>query len=142
MNKTVHLSLRAGERIFVNGAVLRPDRKVSVEILNDAVYLLESHILQPEETTTPLKQLYFIVQTLVMDPRAGEDVRQMLEITLTSLLLAFANERVLAGLITVRDLVANGSHFEALRTIRELFSIEESILDKDGLGEARLLEAV
>lgn len=29
--KSLRISLRAGERIYVNGAVLRPDRKVALE---------------------------------------------------------------------------------------------------------------
>ena len=64
----MRLSLRAGERVYVNGAVLRVDRKVSLELLNDATFLLETHVLQAEAATTPLRQLYFAVQALVIDP--------------------------------------------------------------------------
>ena len=35
------ISLRAGERIYINGAVLRVDRKVSVELVNDVMQLIE-----------------------------------------------------------------------------------------------------
>jgi flagellar biosynthesis repressor protein FlbT len=62
------VSLRPGERIFINGAVLRADRKVSIQFLNDVTFLLENHVLQPEAATTPLRQLYFIVQTMAIDP--------------------------------------------------------------------------
>ena len=32
---SLKISLRAGERLFLNGAVLRVDRKTQIELLND-----------------------------------------------------------------------------------------------------------
>jgi len=142
MSKSVHLSLRAGERVFVNGAVLKADRRVSIELLNDATYLLESQVLQHKDTTTPLRQLYFVVQTMVMDPRHAEAARQMFEISYTSLMLAFANKQVLAALLAVRGLVDKGSVIEALTTLRGLFAMEDQILGSAPDAPVRLLEAV
>jgi flagellar protein FlbT len=48
MNKTMQFRLRPGERLFVNGAAIKFDRKVLVEFLNDVTFLLETHILRPE----------------------------------------------------------------------------------------------
>ena len=53
-NGSMHIGLRARERLYINGAVIRVDRKVSIELLNDVSFLLEAHVMQPEETTTPL----------------------------------------------------------------------------------------
>ena len=52
MKKAMQLSLRAGERIYVNGAVLRVDRKVTLELLNDATFLLENQVMQAEQAIT------------------------------------------------------------------------------------------
>jgi flagellar protein FlbT len=79
MKKGLHISLRPGERIFVNGAVLKVDRKVSIEFLNDVTFLLEHHVLQPDNTHTPLRQLYFIVQTVLIDPVNSEQAKAMFE---------------------------------------------------------------
>jgi len=68
MKKSMHISLRAGERIYINGAVLRVDRKVTLELLNDAAFLLENQVMQYEEAVTPLRQLYFIVQLMLIEP--------------------------------------------------------------------------
>ena len=43
---TIQISLRAGQRIFVNGAVIRADRKVTLELLNDATFLLATAQLE------------------------------------------------------------------------------------------------
>ena len=71
----VSLNLRARERIFVNGAVLKVDRKVSLELLNDATFLLEAHVLQAEQATTPVRRLYFIAQAMLIDPTNARNAR-------------------------------------------------------------------
>ena len=68
MSRSITLSLRAQERIFVNGAVLKVDRKVSIELMNDATFLLEAHVLQEEQATTPIRRLYFVAQAILIDP--------------------------------------------------------------------------
>jgi flagellar biosynthesis regulator FlbT len=35
MKGTLKLSLKANEKIYINGAVVRPDRKVTIELMND-----------------------------------------------------------------------------------------------------------
>ena len=37
---SLRIFLRPGEKVFLNGAVLRADRKVSLEVLNDVSFLL------------------------------------------------------------------------------------------------------
>jgi flagellar protein FlbT len=142
MSKSLHISLRSGERIYINGAVLKADRKVSLELMNDATFLREDHILQPDETTTPLRQLYFVLQTMLLDPGAGAEPRQIFDLWYASLVRAFANEQVLCGLAAVNNLVEAGNVFEALKVLRKVFPIEDSILGQ-GHGESpRRMEAV
>ena len=122
------ISLRAGEKIFINGAVLRPDRKVTLEFLNSVTFLLEQHVLKPEDTNTPLKQMYFMIQTAIMDPKAAEAALEMAKASLRLMRAAFENQEILSELMIVDDLLTRGRHFESLRVIRRLFPKEESIL--------------
>ena len=128
--KSLRISLRAGERIYVNGAVLQPDRKVSLEFLNDVVFLLESHVIQAEETTTPLRQLYFIAQTMLMEPASAPATLKLFEASYALLQSSFENEEILAGLTKARDLVVADRVYEALKVIRVLFPLEAAILGK------------
>jgi flagellar protein FlbT len=123
----MHLSLRAGEKIYLNGAVIKVDRKVSIELLNDVTFLLEAHVLTANDTTTPLRQLYFTIQVLLMDPacEASPQAETMLE----RLLHTFENAEITAGLRRVRDLLENKRRFEALKVIRRLYPLEEQILN-------------
>ncbi len=124
----MHISLRAGERIYINGAVVRVDRKVSMELLNDVTFLLESHVLLAEDATTPLRQLYFIVQTMLIEPAKAAEARAMFQQSYSLLSMSFKNADVLDGLERVQQQVLTGKVFEALKTIRGLFPIEEAIL--------------
>lgn len=129
MKSTLKISLKANEKIYVNGAVLKVDRRVAIELLNDAQFLLESHVMQAEDATTPLRQLYFIVQVMLMEPGNSEAARSMFRGTLPLLLQNFADETIRAGLKHVDRLVAEGHVYEALKTIRGLFHREREIME-------------
>ncbi len=128
MKSTLRISLKSGERIFVNGAVLRVDRKVAVEFLNDVTFLLENHVLQPEDASSPLRQLYFIAQTMLMDPANADTTRTLFDGTHRLMMSVVENEDMLEGLKSTGDFIAAGKIFDALKTIRGLYGIEQQVL--------------
>ena len=130
MKSSFKIFLKANERIFINGAVIRVDRKVSLELLNDVQFLLENHVLQAEDATTPLRQLYFIVQVMVMSPVDKESAMPLFRESLPSLITAFSNQKILSELKHVDRLVTEEKYYEALKTIRGLYALEEAILDE------------
>ena len=138
MKSTLRISLKSGERIFVNGAVLRVDRKVAIEFLNDVTFLLENHVLQPEQATTPLRQLYFIAQMALINPEGAEQSIAMFRKSVIMLLSCFKNEEVLAELKRVDALVTQGRAFEALKAIRGLYPIEDRILNSQEMAPATI----
>jgi Flagellar biosynthesis regulator FlbT len=128
MSKSMHLSLKAGERIFINGAVLRVDRKVSIELLNDATFLLENHVLQVGDATTPLRQLYFVVQAILIDPSSADKALSVFKDLFAATLESFSNEEIVQGLQEVSTMVETGRPFDALKIIRGLYPIESAVL--------------
>ncbi|MGH9421092.1 MAG: flagellar biosynthesis repressor FlbT [Thermoanaerobaculia bacterium] len=130
MKRGMHIFLRPGERVYVNGAVLRVDRKVSMEFLNEVTFLLEQHVMQAESATSPLRQLYFVVQSILIDPATVARSRKMFETSLPGLVASFSNAEILDGLKSVQDLVASNRVFDALKAIRTLFPAEDAILSK------------
>ena len=129
MTKSMHISLKAGEKLFLNGAVFQVDRKVTLELLNDATFLLESHVMQPEETTTPLRQLYFVAQSLLVDPANADAARGLFFRQLASLMTTFTKPAILMNLDDAGRLVGEGRTFEALKALRGMFPLEEAILN-------------
>jgi flagellar protein FlbT len=128
MTKSFRVWLRPGEKIYINGAVLRADRKVSLEFLNDVTFLLETHVLQAKDTTTPLRQLYFVIQMMLIEPACKAQAQQMFGQLHARLLKTFENQEVLDGLHHVGELMEGGRCFEALKVVRSLFPVEEQVL--------------
>ena len=124
----MHISLRAGEKIYINGAVLRADRKVSIEILNDATFLIEAHVMKVEDASTPLRQLYFIIQIMLMNPTDSLAARDMFKKSIHMTIDVSESVVLVSGLRTVKTLVDGNRIFEALKAVRSLFPIEAEIL--------------
>ncbi len=141
MSVATRITLRPGERIFINGAVLAWDGRGSFDLLNDVPYLLEHEILHAQQTVTPLRQLYYILQTMVLEPDGMETTREIYSETMDALADAFANPEILAGLAAIRREVAEGAVFAALKTLRVLVPIEDQILGRNKHAELRIVEA-
>jgi flagellar protein FlbT len=125
---SIHISLHPGERIFVNGAVLRVDRKVSLEFLNDVTFLLENHVIQPDAATTPLRQLYFVLQTTLMDPANKPETLALFRTMHRATLESFTTPSILSELKFIDGLVSSGRVVDALKRLRALFPVEGEIL--------------
>jgi flagellar protein FlbT len=130
MKQPMRISLRAGERIYINGAVLSVDRKVVVELINDVMFLLEDQVMQVAAATTALRQLYFIVQHMLMNPTDVKEAFELYGQHHAALLAACENQQILEGLGAMDPLVVAKRYYEALKRIRTLFPIEDEILSR------------
>lgn len=136
----MNLSLRAHEKIYINGAILKFDRKVSLELMNDATFLLESHVIQPDQTTTPLRQLYFVVQTMLIDPKNAGTARLLFDRMLMTTACIFEDPAVLLGLQRIDTLIAEERYFEVLKQLRALYPAEATILASSGQAREPIFE--
>ena len=125
----MNISLRADEKIYINGAVLRVDRKVSIELLNDVTFLLESHVMQANDATTPLRQIYFVVQIMLMDPDAAPAALELSRKLIDAALRTFENLEILSGLKTIDELVVCARYFDAMKALRALFPAERATMN-------------
>jgi flagellar protein FlbT len=124
------IAMKAGAKLYLNGAVIRFDRKTQLELLNDATFLLETHILQARDATTPLRQLYFCLQTGLIDPATQPRVSQMVASMIPSIDLAFRLDEVSGPLRAVAHAASNGEFFDCLKIVRGLFEIERDLLGR------------
>jgi flagellar protein FlbT len=138
MKNTLRLSLRPNEKLYVNGAVIRVDRKVSIELLNDVQFLLEAHVLQPEQASTPLRQLYFILQVMLVNPQGAAEARDMFRKSMPLLLASFTDKHISSALKNIDRMVGEDKVYEALKAIRSLYPLERSVMlgDDDIDGKA------
>ena len=121
----MNITLRAGERIYINGAVVRVDRRATLELLNDATFLLETHVMQANEATTPLRQIYFVVQVMLMDPSSARGTSELARGLIEKALGAFETPDIRNGLKTVAELIARGRYYEAMKSLRGLYALEQ-----------------
>jgi len=121
---SLHLTLKPKERIYINGAVLRFDRKTSLEFLNDVQFLMEAHIMQFEQATTPLRKLYYLVQCRMMEPNNDAAWMHNYESQLADIRLRSADLETHEAVDRVNGLVACGRRHEALKVLRKMFEPE------------------
>jgi flagellar biosynthesis repressor protein FlbT len=124
----MNITLRAGERLFINGAVIRIDRKASIELLNEVTFLLETHVMQSEEATTLVRQIYFAVQIMLMDPTAAASAAPLARSLIESALGGYRAPELTSGLKGAAASLARGRNFEALKALRGLFALEDKEL--------------
>ena len=124
----MNITLRAGERFFINGAVIRIDRKASIELLNEVTFLLENHVMQADEATTLVRQIYFAVQIMLMDPTAAPGAAPLARSLVELALQTYRAPEMAAGLKGVAASLARSRNFEALKALRGLFPLEDKEL--------------
>ena len=116
----MNISLRRRERLFINGAVIRVDRKVNIELMNDVTFLLEHHVMQPEHATTPLRQLYFAIQTILMTPQDCAAARTLAKSLVRGLLKVTNDRAIHDALMIIDEQIECNRAFEALKCVRAL----------------------
>ena len=121
----MNLTLRAGERLYINGAVIRVDRKATLELLNDATFLLETHVMQAADATTPLRQIYFVIQVMLMDPQSARATTRLASGLIEKAASAFEAPDIKTGLKSVSELIGRGRYFEAMKALRGMYPLEQ-----------------
>ncbi|TPK58820.1 flagellar biosynthesis repressor FlbT [Mesorhizobium sp. B2-4-19] len=128
MTNTLKISLKPNEKIYINGAVIRVDRKVTIELMNDVQFLLEGHVIQADQASTPLRQLYFIVQVMLINPAGADDAREMFRRSLPLLIASFEDSEICGALKQIDRMVGEDHIYEALKAIRSLYPLERRAL--------------
>lgn len=125
------LSLRAGSKAYINGAVIKVDRRVNLQLLNDVTFLLDAHVMQPEAATTPLRQIYFAVQSALMDPAESDRAATLATGMLLRLAPLVETREIAAALPEIAQALEAGRHFDVLKRLRALFPAEDAILTRN-----------
>jgi flagellar biosynthesis repressor protein FlbT len=124
----MQIHLKKGEKIYVNGAVIRADHRCSLEFMNNVTFLLENHVMQADKANTPFKQIYFVVQTMLIDPENAQITRELYWHQSSSLHKTVENVELRGGLESCDSCVKNQRYFDALKILRGLFEAESKLL--------------
>ncbi len=126
------LSLKPGEKLVLNGAVLtNGDKRASLIIQNKACLLREKDIMQPEEAKTPARRIYLPIMMMYLDPENGEQYYNDFALRMTEFMGAITNRDALTTCIEISREVMGGAYYRALMLCKKLFDFERERLIYD-----------
>ncbi len=124
----MQIHLKKGEKVYVNGAVIRAGHRCSLEFLNNVTFLLDSHVMQAEKAETPFKQIYFVVQAMLIDPDNAQVICEIYWQLSGCLHSTLENAELVRGLESSDACIKNHRYFHALKIICGLFEAESNVL--------------
>ena len=124
------LTLKPGERIAINGAVLvNHDRRTSLLVENRARILRESDILQPSDVNSPAKHIYFPVMMMYLDPDERTGYHADFAARLAEFLDVVTDPGIQEKCLSIAAHVANEAFYKALVDCRALIAYEQEHLN-------------
>lgn len=122
------MTLKPGERIIVNGAVLENGgHEAHLVFLNDAAFMREKDIISETDALTPASRVYFALQCVYIFPQRRDHYLTLLSSLLDDYLRAAPSS---LGLVDkIRELVVRAEFYQALKSVRELIAHEKERLD-------------
>ena len=123
------LSLKPGERLVVNGAVLQNGDRRSVLLLqNKASILREKDIIQPEEANTPARRIYFPIMMMYPDPSEANKFYDEFVLRLNEFMGAVRSTDILKECVSLSREVMGADYYKALTRCRKLLTFEQGLL--------------
>jgi flagellar protein FlbT len=120
------LSLKPGEKLVLNGAVIQNgDRRGVLILQNKASVLREKDILQPEEANTPSRRIYFQVMLMYIEPAEAQKYYDEFVRRLSEFMGAIRNPEILAECVTISRCCLQRDYYKALHSCRKLIEYED-----------------
>lgn len=121
---TLRISLRNGEPVIVNGAVLRAVGRTDLVLENEATILRGREVMKPQDADSPAKQLYFACMMAYIDPADIARHQQALLERLELLMSALVSPEAKSVCVQFAQKVATGQFYQALADCRWLIAYE------------------
>lgn len=125
----LRITLRDGERIIVNGAVLRSSGRTELHVENKAAILRGSEVMSPADATTPARRLYLACMRAYIQEGGDVSVHQDEIVSrLGDLMQAMASDEARACCVRFARKVAEADYYRALADCRNLIDHEARLL--------------
>lgn len=123
------VELKTGEKLIINGAVIRlagPPSALLIE--NQAMLLRERDVITPENANTPAKRLAFTIQLMYLDPANAAAYRGDYDRLMAEFRGAISTEAILDRLDEVSKAIERGEPYKALSLMRAVLRHERRLL--------------
>ena len=124
----LRITLRDGEKMILNGAVLRAVGRTQLCLENGAAILRGRDVMTPAEAETPAKRLYFACMMAYIDPDNLDRYREDILVLMGDLLAAFTSIESKAIFATFAEKIATNQFYRALGDCRWLIAYETEVL--------------
>lgn len=121
---TLRISLRDGEQVIVNGAMLRSVGRTSLCVESPAAVLRGRDLMRTEEATTPARRLYFACITAYTAAEIGDEHRDAIIVALSETVAGAQTPIAQAACAAFAHRVATGEYYRALGECRVLIRLE------------------
>lgn len=86
--------------------------------------------MQPEDASTPLRQLYFVVQTMIIDPQNAHLTGALFRAQTVQIEKHAKSQNYLQLIQSVRELTDRENYFDALKVLRKSFDVEDELIHR------------
>lgn len=128
---TLCISLKDGEKMIINGAVMRAVGRTNLVVENQVALLRGREVMSPEEAVTPARRLYFacMLAYIGSEERQGAQQEQIVSL-LGDMLKALETEEARAICTALAHQLATGDYYRALAECRALIAYENEALGR------------
>ncbi|MFV0623241.1 flagellar biosynthesis repressor FlbT [Sphingomonas sp. ac-8] len=126
---TLRISLKDGEKMIVNGAVMRSVGRTDLVVENQVALMRGREVMSPQEATTPARRLYFACMLAYIGGDDGRAAQQDQVVNLLGDLVdVFEAEEPRAICARIAHLLAAADYYRALTECRALIAYESEAL--------------
>ncbi|WP_102223662.1 flagellar biosynthesis repressor FlbT [Acidimangrovimonas sediminis] len=123
------ITLKANERMVVNGCVIRnTDRRHVLIIENRADVVRGEDLLEETTEATPVRQAYFLIQTALIQPDLRDRLIPAIQEKLVDIAMIYT-VRLADGVFEAANHVAVRDFYKAMAALRPLLKHEREVLD-------------
>lgn len=120
------IDLKPGEKILIGSAVITNDsQRTRLHIAGDAPILREKDVMKEEESDTPCKRIYFIIQCMYL--ARNPSVYHEKYFAMIKDIQSAAPSTALK-FMAINDKILDGAYYKALKEARELIKYEHELI--------------
>lgn len=122
------ISLKAGERMIIGGAVITNGDKTADFVIENRVPILrQKDVMTEEEACTPCRRIYFAIQLMYVDPaELPEYWKLYLELAREVATAAPSTRLIIDG---ISEEIASARYYRALKKTKILINYEKELMD-------------
>lgn len=127
---TLRISMKEGEKVIVNGAVMRAAGRARLVLESRAAILRGRDVMDEKEATTPARRLYFHTMMTYIEPDGAAGHQDRLITALRDLTDNLRSDEACLAVTRFARLAATMDYYRALAECRTLIQLEDAALPR------------